>query len=40
MRARIVLKGADGVSATATALGMKVCLQTVGNGAGVMPSAE
>ena len=30
MRARIVLKAADGVSATATALEMKVCLQTVG----------
>jgi transposase len=30
MRARIVLKGADGLSATATALEMKVCLQTVG----------
>jgi len=30
MRARIVLKGADGVSATSTALEMKVCLQTVG----------
>jgi transposase len=30
MRARIVLKAADGVSATATALEMKVCQQTVG----------
>jgi hypothetical protein len=30
MRARIVLKGADGLSATATAVEMKVCLQTVG----------
>lgn len=30
MRARIVLKGADGVSATSTAVEMKVCLQTVG----------
>jgi transposase len=30
MRARIVLKAADGESATATALEMKVCLQTVG----------
>jgi len=30
MRARIVLKAADGVSATETASEMKVCLQTVG----------
>ena len=30
MRARIVLKAADGVSMTATASEMKVCLQTVG----------
>jgi transposase len=30
MRARIVLRAADGESATATALEMKVCLQTVG----------
>ena len=30
MRARIVLRAAAGVSATATALEMKVCLQTVG----------
>ena len=30
MRARIVLKGADGVSASVTALEMKICLQTVG----------
>ena len=30
MRARIVLKAADGMSATSTALEMKVCLQTVG----------
>jgi transposase len=32
MRARIVLKAAAGLSATATALEMKVCLQTVGKG--------
>jgi transposase len=30
MRARIVLKAGDGVSATATALDLKICLQTVG----------
>ncbi len=30
MRARIVLRAAAGESATATALEMKVCLQTVG----------
>ncbi len=30
MRARIVLMGAEGVSATATALEMQICLQTVG----------